>query len=102
MHLPGKILKDGNGLDVEVTEHSVALPASEETDEVTVDAGGNEGHGAGSSEGFDGGIGRVVPEEDCRLAQVKVDSGGGHSERAPPVSLVVAVDGGVGRRVVAP
>lgn len=62
MHLPGKILKDGNGLDVEVTEHSVALPASEETDEVTVDAGGNEGHGAGSSEGFDGGIGRVVPE----------------------------------------
>ncbi len=32
IHLPGKILKDGNGLDVEITEHSVALPASEETD----------------------------------------------------------------------
>jgi hypothetical protein len=100
IHLPGKILKDGNGLDVEIPEHSVALPASEETDQVAVDAGGNEGHGSGSPEGFDGGICRLVSEEDGGLAQVDVDSIGGDAELASPVSLVVAVDGGVVRRAV--
>jgi hypothetical protein len=62
VHLSGKILEDGDGLDVKVAEHGIALPSAEKADEVTVDAGRDEGHGAGGSEGFNGDIGGCKAE----------------------------------------
>jgi hypothetical protein len=64
IHLTGKILEDGHSLDMEVAEHCVALPASKETDEVTVNTGGNKGHCAGGTEGFDGDISRIMAERE--------------------------------------
>ncbi len=67
MHGAGEVLEDRDRLNVEVPKHGVALPPAEEADEVAVNAGGDERHGTGSAERFDGDISGVMVEEGGRL-----------------------------------
>jgi hypothetical protein len=62
IHGAGKVLKHGDSLHVKVAQHRIALPATEEADYIAVDAGSDERHGSGGTEGFHGDINRVVAE----------------------------------------
>ena len=53
-HALGELLGVDGGLDPEVPEHGVGLPASEEHDGVAVDVGAEEGSGAARAEGAGG------------------------------------------------
>jgi hypothetical protein len=95
MHGTGEVLEDRDRLNVEVPKHGVALPPAQEADEIAVDPGSDESHGAGGAESLDGDVERVVVEEDGGLLEEQVDRIGRDTELAPPVLFIVTVDGGV-------
>ena len=49
-HVGGQGRGMGEGLDVEVTEHFVRFPPTNQADDVGVDAGAEQGHGAAGAE----------------------------------------------------
>ena len=59
VHGAGGVLNDGNCLHMQVAEHGIALPPAEQADEVAVDMGHDECHGAGGAHGLDGDVGRI-------------------------------------------
>jgi hypothetical protein len=50
-HTGGKMAHDGFGLDVQVSEHLVRLPAAQESDTVRIHVSAQEGHRASGAEG---------------------------------------------------
>jgi hypothetical protein len=57
IHVTGKVLKHGDSLHVKVVaKHGIALPAAKEADQIAADAGSDQRHGSGGTEGFHGDI----------------------------------------------
>ena len=50
-HAGREIAHEGLGLDMEISEHLVRLPAAKEADAITVNIGAKESHCASSAEG---------------------------------------------------
>ena len=58
-HGLGVVVQDGECGDMEVTEHGIGFPASDEANKVLVDLGDEEGHGATGSKRFSGDVTRL-------------------------------------------
>jgi hypothetical protein len=56
----GQNLQHGDGLEVKVAKHEIALSAAKEADQIAVNSGCDQKHGSGDQEGFHGDINRVV------------------------------------------
>jgi len=48
-HRGSKMLHHGHGLEVQITEHDVGAPATNQLDDAGVDTAAEEGHGAAST-----------------------------------------------------
>ena len=77
---------------MEVTEHSVAAPATNDTDFIGVDAGEEESHGSTSAKGTGGNLIRMDASMawDCEGSSAKEagDHGGGHGSSSAVVFVV--------------
>lgn len=102
-HAASHVLHDGNGLDVQVADHGIALPAAEESDHVGVHSGTQEGHGPTGPEGTGvhiiAGDAILGAEEAGRGLEVRGNCPrGDHTGLAPNGSVVVTHgSSGVGR-----
>jgi len=75
-HAGRKVFHEGLGLEVEVAQHFVGSPTTEELDDVGIDVGAEQGGGARSSEG----TGRDIIRGETVLSAEQVGSeaqGGG-------------------------
>ncbi len=70
-HTGSKIAHDGFGLDMEVAQHLIGAPASDQSDDVGINLGTKKGHGAGGAKGPGGNVGG---EEAIERAQNQASS----------------------------
>ena len=93
-HGRGERGHEGGGLDVEIAKHGIRAPATDEANEVGVDLGAEESHGAARAEGagLDIGGGEAI---GGAMRGDKATEEGSHGAGSESVSDSVAADRGV-------